>query len=770
MKKRLFSLVALFLAGALLLASCSPSNAKKTTSVAQTTDGTQGGGSSSLQSTTSATTQEPSVLPTVDVEISEQELYDKLLGGWIGQMVGVTWSASTEFRWCGKIIPEGGMDVWKPAMINNGFGQDDIYVEIPFLDAMKENGALCDVSYMAEKFRDSQFPLWHANMWGRNNLRAGIPYPDSGHYLYNPCADDIDWQIECDFLGMMYPGLVNASALRSFDIGHIMNYGDGVYGGVYITAMHSAAYTAKSIDEIVEAGIAVIPENTKFRSLIEDVMASYKNGETWEECWQMLEDKWAYTDKCIGGAGNIDAKLNSAYVLMGLLWGEGDMAKTIIISCRCGQDSDCNPSSAASILGNFLGAEKIEEQYKSALDETRKYSNTNYTFYDAVKLNFDMMKEVLEESGATLEDGKWTIPVTKGYIPVPWEQWEDQFDVSVSVEHIENGVVSVKMTKFGEEQMVSFSLDMGDGFKVDFPIAKYAYKKAGVYTVKWSATGSDGTKVSHERMVTIKENVEIKGTPICSVTAPTGGGSKDVRVIFDGEIPPIGTENSGSQYDTYTGAKEAELAWAGVKFAKAYAISGVVFTEGRHFKDGGWFAEAPYIEILLGGEWKRIDAEISKQYPKNNQADQGASFESYTFAFGKNVECEGVRIAGMPGGSAYFISIGEISPICEKENDFKNDINIPVCSVTKPEGSGAKDISVIYDGMVGTDVKNQYDTYVKTPASDEAYVGYVYNSDTLVSKVVFTEGKHFENGGWFDGEVRVEVLIGGEWKKVDTVI
>jgi hypothetical protein len=291
------------------------------------------------------------------------------------------------------------------------------------------------------------------------------------------------------------------------------------------------------------------------------------------------------------------------------------MAQTIIISCRCGQDSDCNPSSAASILGNFLGAEKIEAQYKSALDKTKKFSNTNYTFDDAVNLNFELMKEVLEKSGVKLENGAYSIPVCAEYVPVPWEQWEDAFDVSVSVEHVGNGIVSIEAVKHGEQAIKSFSIDMGDGFKVDFPIAKYAYKKAGVYTVKWSATGSDGTKVSHERMVTIKENVEIKGTPICSVTAPTGGGSKDVRVIFDGEIPPIGTENSGSQYDTYTGAKEAELVWAGVKFAKAYAISGVVFTEGRHFKDGGWFAETPYIEILSGGEWKRIDAEISKQYP-----------------------------------------------------------------------------------------------------------------------------------------------------------
>ena len=772
MKKRFNSILALVLC-TLLLCSCS---SKKTTGTTSSTGGatasTAGttsatGGTSVTSGTTSATTQVPAPTPTGYVEMTEAELYDKLLGGWLGQMVGVTWSASTEFRWCGQIIPEGGMDTWTPTMINSGFGQDDIYVEIPFLDAMKENGALCDVKYMAEKFRDSQFPLWHANKEGRDNLRAGIPYPDSGHYLYNRCADDIDWQIECDFLGMMYPGLANAAALRSFDIGHIMNYGDGVYGGVYITAMHSAAYTAKSIDEIVNAGISVVPENTKFRSLIEDVMTSYESGETWEECWQMLERKWAYTDKCIGGAGNIDAKLNSAYVLMGLLWGEGDMAKTIIISCRCGQDSDCNPSSAASILGNFLGAEKIEAQYKSGLDKQRKFSNTNYTFYGAVDLNFGLMKEVLAASGVTLEGDVWKIPVCEEYTPVPWEQWEDSFDVGMNVEHVGNGVVSIEMVKYGKESMSSFSLDMGDGFTVDFPITQYAYKKAGTYTVRWTATNDEGKTVSHSREIVVKETVEIEGTPICSITAPTGGGNKDVRVIFDGVSPPAGTGSSSLQYDTYTKAAEAVSVYAGIEFARAYEISGVTFTEGMHFHDGGWFAEAPYIEILKGGKWERIETEISKAYPGNSYDAQGAHFESYTFTFSENVECEGVRIAGMPGGSAYFISIGEIAPICEMKNDFENDIVIPVCSVTKPEGSGSMDISVIYDGKAGIDAKTQYDTYTHTPVSDEAYIGYLYTTPRMVAEIEFTEGKHFANGGWFTGGVSVEILTGDEWKAVE---
>ena len=34
-------------------------------------------------------------------------------------------------------------------------------------------------------------------------------------------------------------------------------------------------------------------------------------------------------------------------VVLGLLFGKGDLDQTIIVSCRGGQDSDCNPSSAA---------------------------------------------------------------------------------------------------------------------------------------------------------------------------------------------------------------------------------------------------------------------------------------------------------------------------------------------------------------------------------------------------------------------------------------
>ena len=117
--------------------------------------------------------------------IGIEELRDKIAGGWVGQFAGVAWGMTTEFAYLGEIIPEEEVPEWYPDMINIGFVQDDVYVEIPFLTAMRDHGVNCDWAYFGAAFADTTFGLWHANRAGRENLQNGIPVPDSGHYLYN---------------------------------------------------------------------------------------------------------------------------------------------------------------------------------------------------------------------------------------------------------------------------------------------------------------------------------------------------------------------------------------------------------------------------------------------------------------------------------------------------------------------------------------------------------------------------------------------------------
>jgi hypothetical protein len=120
---------------------------------------------------------------------------DKMKAGWIGQIAGVAWGAPTEFRYRDRIMPESAMPRWQPRMINDAFGQDDLYVEMTFLRSMEQYGLDVSIRQAGIDFANSKYPLWCANNAGRTNLRDGIAPPDSSHPKSNRWPNDIDYQI-----------------------------------------------------------------------------------------------------------------------------------------------------------------------------------------------------------------------------------------------------------------------------------------------------------------------------------------------------------------------------------------------------------------------------------------------------------------------------------------------------------------------------------------------------------------------------------------------
>ena len=114
---------------------------------------------------------------------------------------------------------------------------DDVYMDLTFVEVFERLGVDAPADFLARSFADAGYVLWHANQAARYNILNGIRPPESGHWLNNPHADDIDFQIEADFAGLMSPGMPNAAAEICDRAGHIMNYGDGWYGGVYVAAM-----------------------------------------------------------------------------------------------------------------------------------------------------------------------------------------------------------------------------------------------------------------------------------------------------------------------------------------------------------------------------------------------------------------------------------------------------------------------------------------------------------------------------------------------------
>ncbi len=359
--------------------------------------------------------------------ITLQALEDKVKGGWAGQMIGVSYGAPTEFKAKGKINEENL--TWSPERVSNSIQQDDLYVEMTFAEVMDSKGLNATSQDYGEMFKNSKYSLWHANAAARRLLNNGIKAPLSGDPRYNAHASDIDFQIESDFIGLMTPGLPQEANKFAGRVGRVMNYGDGLYGGMFFAGMYSAAFFENDVRQVVERGLASIPAKSRYGKIIRDLLTWHaQNPGDWRKTWQLIEDKWDKDDPCPDGAletFNIDASLNGAYVALGLLYGDKDFGRTVEIATRAGQDSDCNPSSAAGILGVMLGYDKIPDFWKSgipALADT-KFEFTNYSFNEICKSTMDRAAKVIRSAGGNVENNVATIPYQAPKAP-RLEQWD----------------------------------------------------------------------------------------------------------------------------------------------------------------------------------------------------------------------------------------------------------------------------------------------------------------------------------------------------------
>ena len=214
----------------------------------------------------------------------------------------------------------------------------------------------------------------------------------------------IAW-IEADFAGIMSPGMVNSAVDICDRAGHIMACGDGWYGGVYVAAMYSLAYVSNDVNFIVTEALKSVPAESKFHECMSDVICWHQQYPTdWKKCWQEIENKWGTADiACPDGVEvpfNIEAYVNGAYIVLGLLYGEGDFERTIDISTRAGQDSDCNPASSGGIIATMLGYNQLPEKYRTVLMEVadRPFNNT-VSFNKGCELSYGQALRFIEREG-----------------------------------------------------------------------------------------------------------------------------------------------------------------------------------------------------------------------------------------------------------------------------------------------------------------------------------------------------------------------------------
>jgi hypothetical protein len=415
--------------------------------------------------------------------LSKQQLKDKIKGGWAGQTIGVTFGGPYEFRFNGTFIGDYQPLIWydgylAKTMIDNPGLYDDLYMDLTFVDVFEKYGFDTAVDSFANAYANAGYMLWHANQAGRYNILHGIKTPLSGYWKNNPHADCIDYQIESDFAGLMSPGMPNTASAISDKIGHIMNYGDGWYGGVFVGAMYSLAFVSSDVNYIITEALKTIPKQSAFYQSINDVMGWHKKFPTdWKQTWLEVQKKWADDIGCPEGVFapfNIDAKVNAAYVVIGLLYGQKDLTKTLEITTRCGQDADCNPSTAGGILGTVLGYEKIPAYWKMGLKaaEDINFKYTTMSLANVYEIGFKHALQNIERNGGKIDGENVSIKIQQ---PVT-VKFEKSFDGVYPVAKI-----PVKWSPNKDE--ISFDFE-GTGFVLRGETARWSSQSSYVFNIE----------------------------------------------------------------------------------------------------------------------------------------------------------------------------------------------------------------------------------------------------------------------------------------------
>lgn len=372
------------------------------------------------------------ILSQESLKISKEKLHDKIKGGWAGQTIGVVYGAPVEFKYQGSIIPEYHIIPWHENYVKYWWVKkpglfDDIYTDLQFVNVFEKYGLDVSMDTIAHYWANTEYHLAHANQASRYNILNGIMPPASGHWMNNPHADDLDFQIEADFIGLMAPGMVNRATEIADRVGHIMNSGDGWYGGVFVSALYSLAFVSDDVNYIVEQALNTIPEGTQFHECIADVVRWHsENPDDWKATWIELEKKWNRDVGCPKGvylSFNIDAKINSAYVAIGLLYGKGDFTNSVDITTRCGQDADCNPATVGGVLGVMHGYSNIPDFWLKPLQEVEPlfFESTTMSLNLAYDMSLKHALELIQRDGGKVEENSVEIPLQRP-VPVAFEQ------------------------------------------------------------------------------------------------------------------------------------------------------------------------------------------------------------------------------------------------------------------------------------------------------------------------------------------------------------
>ncbi len=297
-------------------------------------------------------------------QISANVYLDKAHGMWLGELIGNYAGRLVE----GTVVRGGIINYnidWSNVLATTTWGGDDdtafeyMYVKLLGQYPSPTSPHIRDAWVANIKIPGT--PVYIANKqarWLMDPLPTGksLSPPETGSFRNNMHAAAIDSQITTESLGALAPGLLQRAADLSGTFAGVSNEGFSVHAAQFYAAMYADAAFESDVVTVINDALAVVPLSSRTHEVIDAVLASYQSDpDDWRACQTMLHNTYGLGSSNGRYLGWVESTVNVGLTTMALLYGEGNFTRTVEIGVLGGYDADCNPATAAGLLGMIKG-------------------------------------------------------------------------------------------------------------------------------------------------------------------------------------------------------------------------------------------------------------------------------------------------------------------------------------------------------------------------------------------------------------------------------
>lgn len=289
--------------------------------------------------------------------IEFEQFLDKVHGCWYGKCLGG--AAGAPLEGLKKVIDiDDFADVFNPDIPN-----DDLDLQLLWLDVLERKGTVINSIDLADAWIEKcWYPFSEYGYFMKNYMR-GIKPPYTGIINNSFFKEGMGCPIRSEIWGIISAGNPKLASQYAYMDATLDHADNSVYAEQFLAAAESIAFFENDILKIVNEGMKFIPEDSKLYKCFETVLNFYaENDMDFLEARKLVMKNHSHPDFT-------NSVQNMGIVLIALLYGNGDMRKTINIAMKCGYDADCTCASAGAIIGIICGYNGLDESVKSLIND-----------------------------------------------------------------------------------------------------------------------------------------------------------------------------------------------------------------------------------------------------------------------------------------------------------------------------------------------------------------------------------------------------------------